>query len=177
LRSLLALSIMLVCASSTLYAQTVLWDPNTETDIAGYKVYKGTQSGVYGTPIDVGKTTTYQPQGVDWTKKAYFAVQAYNTSGMTSPLSAEAVWTPASINIVSAPITLTANVDFPTPPANQVTWTAILGSPVFQPVEYKFLLTNVNTNTTTLLRDYSSSNQVQTTLAAGKYVVQAMERQ
>jgi hypothetical protein len=272
LRSLLALSIMLVCASSTLYAQTLLWDANTETDIAGYKVYKGTQSGVYGTPIDVGNTTTYQPQGVDWTKKAYFAVQAYNTSGMTSPLSAEAVWTPASIttftsltasaayplvtgtpvtwtatasnnlgpveykfwmykkaswamvqdysssntyqwlptlsdaggpyyvqawvravgstgayeafgatvsfNVVSAPLTLTANVDFPTPPANQVTWTAILGSQGSQPVEYKFLVTNVNTNTTTLLRDYSSSNQVQwTPLAAGKFIVQVMERQ
>jgi hypothetical protein len=271
LRSLLALSIMLVCASSTLYAQTLMWDPNTETDIAGYKVYQGTQTGTYGTPIDVGNTTTYVPTGVDWTKRAYFAVQAYNTSGMTSPLSAEAVWTPASIttftslsasvtypvvtgtpvtwtatasnnlgpveykfwmykkaswvmvqdfsssntyqwlptladaggpyyvqawvravgstaayevfggtpsfNVVSAPLTLTANVDFPTPPANQVTWTAILGSAVFQPVEYKFQLTNVNTNTTTLLRDYSSSNQVQTTLAAGKYVVQVMERQ
>src|SRR5262249_3231688 len=270
LRSLLALSIMLVCASSTLYAQTLMWDPNTETDIAGYKVYQGTQTGTYGTPIDVGNTTTYQPTGVDWTKRAYFAVQAYNTSGMTSPLSAQAVWTPASIttftsltasssypvvtgtpvtwtatasnnlgpveykfwmykkaswvmvqdfsssntyqwlptladaggpyyvqawvravgstaayevvggtpsvNVVPAPLTLTASVDSPTPPANQVTWTAILGSAVFQPVEYKFLLTNVNTSTTTLLRDYTSSNQIQTTLAAGKYTVQVMER-
>src|ERR1700758_3265253 len=97
LRSLLALSIMLVCASSTLYAQTLMWDANKETDIAGYKVYQGTQTGVYGTPIDVGNTTTYQPQGIDWTKRAYFAVQAYNTSGLSSPLSAEAVWTPTSV--------------------------------------------------------------------------------
>jgi hypothetical protein len=271
LRSLLALSVMLVCASSTLYAQTLMWDPNRETDIAGYKVYQGTQTGVYGTPIDVGNTTTYQPQGIDWTKRAYFAVQAYNTSGLSSPLSAEAVWTPSSVttftsltassaypvvtgtpvtwtatasnnlgaveykfwmykkaswvmvqdysssntyqwlptladaggpyyvqawaravgstaayevfggtpsfNVVSAPLTLTANVDFPTPPANQVTWTAILGSQGSAPVEYRFLVTNVNTNTTTVLRDYSSSNQAQwTPLAAGRYTVQVMER-
>jgi hypothetical protein len=263
--------------SSTLHAQTtsqtLLWDANKETDIAGYRVYQGTQSGVYPSPpVDVGNTTSYQPQGVDWTQRAYFAVQAYDTSAFVSPLSTEAVWVPPSIttitnltssstyplvagtsvtwtatasnnlgpveyrfylykktawvmvqdygpsntytwapktsdagtpyflqvwvravgstasyeawrgtysfDVVPAPLTLTANVDFPTPPGNQITWTATLGSPGTAAVEYQFQVIDTATNTTTVLRNYSSSNQAQwVPLSAGHFVVQSLERQ
>ncbi|HEY7285520.1 MAG TPA: hypothetical protein VH497_08765 [Vicinamibacterales bacterium] len=266
---------ILVSMSSTLQAQTtpsLTWNPNPETNIAGYKVSQGTQSGVYGTPIDVGKVTTYQPQGIDWTHRAYFAVQAYNTGGLTSPLSAEAVWVPPSVttissltssssyplvagtsvtwtatasnnlgpveyrfyvykktawtmvqdygasntytwtptandvgtpyfvqvwvravgstaqyeawsgtfsfDIVAAPLTLTANVDFPTPAGNQIMWTATLGAPGTAPVEYKFQVVDTSTNTTTVLRNYSPSNQAQWVPAnAGRFIVQGLERQ
>lgn len=36
------------------------WDPNTEADLAGYKIYYGYASGDYDTSIDVGNTTTFQ---------------------------------------------------------------------------------------------------------------------
>src|SRR5512133_2985002 len=81
-----ALSSLFVFATSTLYAQSLAWDANHESDIAGYKVFIGTQSGIYGAPIDVGNVTTYRPVGVDWTRRMYFAVKAYNTSAMESPL-------------------------------------------------------------------------------------------
>lgn len=64
------------------------WDANTESDLAGYKVYYGTASGQYGTPITIGLTTTYTisnlPAGT-----YYFAVTAYNSSGLESGFSNE----------------------------------------------------------------------------------------
>ena len=43
---------------------TLAWDPNTEPELAGYKVYYGTAAGTYGTPIDVGNVTTYTVPGL-----------------------------------------------------------------------------------------------------------------
>jgi hypothetical protein len=69
-------------------------------------------------------------------------------------------------------------VDFPTPPGNQITWTATLGAPGAGAVEYQFQVTDTATNTTTVLRNYSSSNQAQwVPLSAGHFIVQALERQ
>jgi hypothetical protein len=145
--------ILFTFAASTLYAQSLAWNANTETDLAGYKVFIGTQSGTYGTPIDVGKVTAYTPQGVDWTRRMYFAVKAYNTSGMDSPFSAEAVWTPASITKVTS---LTANVASPLNAGSPVTWTAV-GSNNLGPVEYKFYINKLGTNWV-LGQDWSTNN-------------------
>ena len=73
------------------------WDSNTETDLAGYKVYYGTASGVYGTPKDAGMGT---PSGTKTTYdltdpdliigQTYFiAVTAYDTSNNESGYSNE----------------------------------------------------------------------------------------
>src|SRR5581483_6012900 len=84
----------------------------------------------------------------------------------------------SSFDIVPAPLTLTGNVDFPTPPGNQITWTAVLGNPPSGAVEYQFQVINTATNTTTVLRNYSPSNQAQwVPMSAGRFIVQALERQ
>ena len=67
------------------------WDPNTETDLAGYKVYKGTSSGQYGAPIATlpASSTSYEADGLQEGSTYFFVVTAYDTSGNEGPLSAE----------------------------------------------------------------------------------------
>ncbi len=64
------------------------WDPNSETDLAGYKVYYGTASRVYGPSIPLGKVTTYTVAGLT-PGTYYFAVTAFNSSGLESGYSNE----------------------------------------------------------------------------------------
>ena len=70
-------------------ALTLAWDPNTEDDLAGYRVYFGTQSGDYGSIIDVGNVTEYTVTGLDPETRYYFALTAYDTSWNESDFSEE----------------------------------------------------------------------------------------
>ncbi len=80
------------CAASIL----VNWSANTESDLAGYIIYTGTQSGVYSTAVDVGKVTSYQFANVGTGKTYYLALTAYDTSGNESGYSSEtSVYVPA----------------------------------------------------------------------------------
>jgi len=59
---------------------TLEWDPNTEPDLAGYKLYYGTASG-YAQVIDVGNTTMYTVTNLTAGVTYYFAVTAHDASG------------------------------------------------------------------------------------------------
>src|SRR5262249_41582515 len=54
-----------------------------------YKLSYGTQSGVYTTTLDVGNVTSKVLTQLTGGTRYYFAVQAYNTSGVTGPFSTE----------------------------------------------------------------------------------------
>ena len=68
---------------------SLTWNANTESDLAGYKVYFGTSSGSYGTPIDVGNVTEYELTGLDEGVRYYVALTAYDTSNNESEKSDE----------------------------------------------------------------------------------------
>ena len=68
---------------------TLAWDANTESDLAGYKVYYGTASKSYGTPVNVGNVTTYQLTGLVPGQVYYIALTAYDTSYNESGYSNE----------------------------------------------------------------------------------------
>jgi hypothetical protein len=71
------------------------WDPNTESDLAGYRVYYGTSSGAYDNSIDVGMATliegtvTYSLTNLTKGQGYCIAVTAYNTSYYQSGFSNE----------------------------------------------------------------------------------------
>lgn len=76
------------------YAQAatlqITWTPNTEPDLAGYKIYMGTATGQYGLPQDVGNVTSRTITLTPTTGATYyFALTAYDTSGNESGYSDE----------------------------------------------------------------------------------------
>jgi hypothetical protein len=75
---------------------TLEWDPNSESDLAGYKVYYGILSRSYLASIDVGNITSYTVTGLQVEVPYYFAATAYNTSAQESEYSNEVSTTIAS---------------------------------------------------------------------------------
>jgi hypothetical protein len=93
---LLLLLVMLVPSIAGAASNSMIWDPNTETDLAGYKVYRFTPcgdalTGAPSVPLSslavLGTVNTYTdttaPDGVD----VEYRVTAYDTSGNESPFS------------------------------------------------------------------------------------------
>lgn len=80
---------------SLLASLTLAWDPNTEPDIAGYKLYCGDTSRRYATAINVGNVTEFQPSLTKLKpgEQAFFAVTAYNKDGLESDFSNEVSYT------------------------------------------------------------------------------------
>ena len=70
---------------------SLTWNPNTETDLAGYKVHVGTSSGTYtfAGPFDTRATTSYTVGNLPKGQTYYFAISAYDASGNESLFSAE----------------------------------------------------------------------------------------
>lgn len=76
-------------STTTVTMATLSWLPNADTDLAGYKVYVGTASGVYGTPVDVGNVTSYTAGSLKTGTTYYFAVTAYDQNKNESSYSSE----------------------------------------------------------------------------------------
>ena len=101
---------------------SLTWDPNTESDLAGYLLSYGTASGQYTITIDVGNVSSYQFSEPNPSIRYYLALRAYDTGGAISPYSNEVVTTP------NPPLTLTdltANRVSPQPVGTSIVFAAI----------------------------------------------------
>ena len=83
--------LVLIFASLHIFASdtsgaTLLWDPNKEEDLAGYKLYYIASSADNGR-IDVGNVTEYELSFLMEGKDYYLSLTAYDTSGNESNLS------------------------------------------------------------------------------------------
>ena len=81
----------LLCLPVVAIADSVslAWDPNTEEDLAGYKVYVGTTPAAYIDIIDVGHVTTYTISDLVPGEMYFFAVTAYDIFANESNFSTE----------------------------------------------------------------------------------------
>lgn len=67
----------------------VAWNPNTEDDLAGYKIHFGTKSGEYDRTIDLKNVNNYTLKGLTTDKTYYITLSAYDSSGNESQNSTE----------------------------------------------------------------------------------------
>jgi hypothetical protein len=77
------------CSSGEIGRIDLSWDPSTDPNLAGYKVYYGTTPGKYGPGIDVGNVTTFSLTGLIKGKTYHIVVTAYNKSDQESRFSNE----------------------------------------------------------------------------------------
>jgi len=91
---LLSFAVLAVLACSTpLAAQTLAWNANTESNIAGYRIQYGTVSGSPSTTIDAGNVTSRAITGLTAGTTYYFRVVAYNSTGQQSAPSSQVSFT------------------------------------------------------------------------------------
>src|SRR5262245_16743211 len=85
------LGVLLATFGSTAQAAnlTLAWNANSDTNTAGYRLYWGTQTGVYTQSVNVGNTTSFTVSGLTDGMPYYFVVRAYNAAGVESGPSTE----------------------------------------------------------------------------------------
>jgi hypothetical protein len=83
--------VTLTVSAPTTSSATLTWNANTESDLAGYKVYRATASGAYGAPIATlqANVTSYIATGLQAGTTYFFVVTAYDTTGNESAYSNE----------------------------------------------------------------------------------------
>ena len=88
------LSVLLLILSSNLSGKdaTVTWEPNSETDLSGYRVYYGPLEWMY----DVGDTTAFTLFDLDNKMTHCFAVTAYDDANNES-LQSRIVYTDSTV--------------------------------------------------------------------------------
>lgn len=97
LRILLLIGLVIgsLCLVSSPHAEnvTLVWDANTDPDLAGYKVYWGDVSRTYSSHVDVAKETQaiidIKPEDG---RTVYFAATAYDNYDNESDYSEEVTW-------------------------------------------------------------------------------------
>ncbi len=119
-------------------------------------------------------TFTWTPTQAD--TGAPYAVQAWARAvGSTAQYESWAGTPTFAVTVL--PFELSADVDFPTPPGNEVTWTALVDAPNPSALEYRFLVNQQPSPNWTVFREYATSNVATwTPTANGLYAIQGWAR-
>ncbi len=84
-------NVTLMVSAPTTSSATLTWVPNTESDLAGYKIYQATASGTYGAALGTvpAGTVIYQATGLSANTTYFFVITAYDIAGNESAYSNE----------------------------------------------------------------------------------------
>lgn len=85
------IAISLMCFTSIVRAATLslVWNPNQESDLMGYKIYYSLQSNDRYSSVDVGKVTEYTLEDLNANETYYICLTAYDQNGNESYYSDE----------------------------------------------------------------------------------------
>src|SRR3954469_21552391 len=127
-------------ASARAATVTVAWDASPEATVTGYRVWYGTSPKQYSRTIDVGSRTDCLIADLEPGQVYYFAVQAYDSSGLVSAYSPEIASAPLTSSAASLSLTsLTTNVSAPQPLGGYIGFAAAATGGA-KPYEYEWLL-------------------------------------
>lgn len=123
MKYLIALILMLSPVMARAATVTFAWDANSETNIAGYRIYTGSSSRSYTTSNAFGTVTTGALSGLNSSSRYYHAMTAFNTAGLESDFSLEVIaFTPVPVvggfmasSVTESSVTLVWNA-----PANNI---------------------------------------------------------
>jgi hypothetical protein len=128
-------TILLLAWAGGMNAQsvTLTWDASPSASIAGYRVYYGTNSRVYGFVIPHSGTglALTQTVALPWPGRWFFAATAFDTNGLESCFSNEVQWEAKPEPPVmqgEAFVRLSPVIERST---NQVDWSSLTGAPTF----------------------------------------------
>jgi len=87
--AILLILLYLLCSHLQAGEVRLEWNKNTESDLAGYRIYYGPASGSYEFSVDVGNSASSIISELETGTTYYFAITAYDTNGNESEYSAE----------------------------------------------------------------------------------------
>lgn len=80
---------------------TLLWDANTEPDLAGYKIYHSLDLNNFTDPptIVLAPTTSLVVTGLNEERNNYYTISAFDTTGNESAQSGAVEWSNRSAQV------------------------------------------------------------------------------
>lgn len=118
MKKLVVSTIISLLGSIALFAQAptfsvgLKWQPNSEPELSGYRLYRGTQSGKYDWKIDTGLVTATEVSGLEPGRTYFFALTAlgadFGTVKMESEYSNEVSYTTPAGEPATAPANIKA---------------------------------------------------------------------
>ena len=109
---LAVVAFFLMCGVASAMDVKIAWDANSESNLAGYKVYYDTDAAgpPYENTIDVGNVTTFNMPTLPDDVTCWIVVAAYNDQGLESGYSNEVSASKAPANPTGVIITEIDNI-------------------------------------------------------------------